>query len=80
MKKVDPVVLKSAYASIFKGEHGKIVMNDLVEWCHMKSNAVVPGDSYMTHFNLGKQFIFQRIIQMAKLDLDRYLKQEENKG
>jgi hypothetical protein len=76
MKKRDPKVLKAAYKSIFSGEMGKIVMEDLKDWCHILNNAVVPGDPHMTHFNLGKQFIYQRIVQMAKINLDQIMQKE----
>jgi len=76
MKKTDPVVLKSAYASIFKGEMGKIVMNDLKEWCHVNKTSIVPGQPDISAFNEGKRFIFLRICSMAKIDLDRYINKE----
>ena len=81
MKKTDPKVLKAAYQSIFKGEMGKIVMNDLKDWCHINGTSFDPDRPNVTAFNEGKRFIFIRICKMARLDLDRYLKQQdENKG
>lgn len=77
MKKTDPKVLKAAYASIFKGDMGRIVMNDLREWCHVNKTSLVPNSPDTTAFNEGKRFIFLRICSMARLDLDRYIKQDE---
>jgi len=79
VKKVDPVVLKTAYSSIFKGEMGKIVMDDLKEWCHINRTSLDPDNPSMTAFNEGKRFVYLRICQMAKIDLDRLMAQSENR-
>jgi hypothetical protein len=68
--KSDPKILKTAYASIFKGELGKIVMNDLKSWCHIDKTSFVP-DSNTSAFNEGKRFIFLRICSMSNIDLDK---------
>jgi len=80
MKKSDPKILKSAYSSVFKGELGKIVMNDLKKWCCVDSTSFDPNNSEVTAFNEGKRFVFLRICAMSKIDLDRYYKQIENNG
>lgn len=80
MKRTDPVVLKNAYASIFKGEMGKIVMKDLKDFCHVDMPVLVPGQADTTAFNDGKRFVFLRICKMAKLDLDRIMAQSDNQG
>jgi hypothetical protein len=77
MKKKDPQVLKAAYQSIFKGDMGKIVMDDLKEWCCVNKTSLVPGQPDVTAFNEGKRFIFTRICSMAKLNLDRILQRED---
>ena len=76
MKKTDPVVLKNAYASIFKGEMGKIVMNDLKTWCHVGDTPFHPDKQSVTDFNCGKQFIFFRICKMSNIDLNKFMNKE----
>jgi len=71
MKKTDPVVLKNAYASIFKGEMGKIVMKDLRSWCHVDRTSFDPSNPNISAFNEGKRFIYLRICQMARISLDK---------
>jgi len=73
--KRDPVVLKNAYASIFKGEMGKIVMKDLQEWCCINKTSFHPDNQFASDFNEGKRFIYLRICQMAKIDLDKFNKE-----
>lgn len=81
MKKTDPKILKAAYASIFKGDMGRVVMNDLKEWCHVDKTSLVPNSPDVTAFNEGKRFIFLRICQMARLDLDKIIQREaDNHG
>lgn len=79
-KKADPKVLKAAYASIFKGEMGKIVMEDLKKYCHVNDTTLVPGQPDMTGFNEGKRVVFLRICQLARINLDRILKREESEN
>ena len=76
-KKTDPVVLKNAYASIFKGEMGKIVMDDLKAFCHIDMPVLSPGQPDVTGFNDGKRFVFLRICKMARIDLDRIMQREK---
>ena len=78
MPKRDPVTLKAAYKSIFSGEMGKIVMDDMKQWCHITSSSFVTGDPHITSFNEGKRFIYLRICSMAKINLDRVLKEAES--
>ena len=79
MKKENPgeraKLLKTAYSSIFKGEMGKIVMKDLQEWCHVTKTSFVLGRPDVTNFNEGKRFIYLRICQMAKIDIDKIMAQ-----
>lgn len=76
--KTDPKILKTAYSSIFKGEMGKIVMKDLKLWCHIDTSSFVPGDNAITAFNEGKRFVYLRICQMSKIDIDKIMAQSEN--
>lgn len=78
MKKTDPKILKAAYSSIFKGDMGKIVMNDLKKWCNINSTSFDPNRPEITSFNEGKRFIYLRICQMAKIDLDKIMAKSEN--
>ena len=78
MKKTDPKVLKAAYSSIFKGEMGKIVMNDLKDWCHVEMPSLVPGQPDVTAYNEGARSVYLRICKMAKLDLDRIMAGSDN--
>jgi len=71
--KKDPKTLKQAYASIFKGEMGKLVMSDLKKWCHIEETSYIPKDSHATAFAEGKRFIYLRIVKMAKLKLDKIM-------
>jgi len=80
MKKTDPKVLKAAYSSIFKGDMGKIVMNDMKEWCHINKTSLVPGQPDLTAFNEGKRFMFLRICSMAKIDLDKIIQEEASEN
>jgi hypothetical protein len=78
--KRDPKVLKAAYSSIFKGEMGKIVCDDLKTWCHVNHTSFDPKDPHITSFNEGKRFVFLRICQMAKIDLDKVMQQTDNRA
>ena len=79
MKKTDLKNLKNAYAGIFKGEMGKLIMRDLKEWCHITKTSYVPDKPDATAFNEGKRFIFLRICQMAKIDIDKIMTQSDNR-
>lgn len=72
--------LRAAYAGVFKGPLGNLIMKDLKEWCHVDKTSYSPTSSTITAFNEGKRFIFLRICQMAKIDLDKIMKQSDNQG
>lgn len=76
MKKRDPKILKTAYSAIFKGEMGKIVMDDLKDWCHINGTSFDPDRPQVSAFNEGKRFIFLRICRMAKIDVDKIMQRE----
>jgi hypothetical protein len=76
MKKTDPKVLKAAYKSIFNGDMGKIVMNDLKDWCNINKTSFDPDRADVTSFNEGKRFVYLRICSMAKIDLDKLMQRE----
>ena len=74
--KTDPKVLKAAYKSIFSGEMGKIVMKDFLTWCCVDRTSFDPTNPHVSSFNEGKRFLYLRICQMAKIDLDKFMNKE----
>lgn len=72
--------LKAAYSGLFKGPLGKLIMQDLKEWCHVNKTSYSPTNPEITAFNEGKRFIFLRICSMAKIDLDKIMRQSDNRG
>lgn len=71
--KVDAPTLKAAYKHIFSGPQGKIVREDLKDWCHILMPSFAPGDPYMTAYNEGARSVYLRICKMANVDLDRVM-------
>lgn len=72
-EKVDIRTMKIAYRSIFSGAQGKIVREDLKDWCHVTKPSLVPNDPYMTAYNEGARGVFLRICAMANIDLDQIM-------
>jgi len=54
---------------------GRIVMDDLKEWCHITKSSF-SSKPEITAFNEGKRFIYLRIIEMSKLNLDQIMQKE----
>ena len=71
--------LKAAYSGVFKGPLGKLIMDDLKEWCHVTKTSYSPDNPGITAFNEGKRFIYLRICSMAKIDLDKIMAQSDNR-
>lgn len=71
-------ILKAAYAGVFKGPMGKVIMQDLKDWCHVTKTSYSPTNPEITAFNEGKRFIYLRICSMAKIDLDKIMAQQSD--
>jgi hypothetical protein len=54
---------KAAYRQTFFGETGSRVLSDLIMFCRGFESAAVPGDRDRTFMLLGRQEVYQRIIQ-----------------
>ncbi len=47
------------------------VLHDLSVYCNVRKTSFVPKDEYQTAFNEGARDVFLHIIEMANLDLEK---------
>ena len=71
-------LLIAAYKNIFTTEHGKIILDDLSEFCLDKNylpDMFVVGDSHKTAYNLGSNKVMRYIKWMISRKIEK--KQEK---
>lgn len=66
-KKFTVKQLNGAYRSVFSGNDGAIVFEDLMKFAGMGESSVVLGDSHGTAENEGKRRVALRIIKFARV-------------
>ena len=60
--------LKIDYGITFNSEHGKAVLRDLLEACHVFHTSYIPGNSLDTSFREGERNVGLRILDMLNID------------
>jgi hypothetical protein len=63
--------LIAAYKSVFATENGKIVLRDLAKFCKADTDIFDPDSARKTDFNLGKNAVYNRIMDDIDRDLER---------
>lgn len=64
------ITRRRLYRRVFDTPLGRDVLKDLEKFCKMGQDIMVPGDSHMTAFNVGRQRVFLRIRSILKMDAD----------
>ena len=60
--------LKIAYGMTFNSEHGKQVLRDLLDNCHVFHTSYIPGNSLDSAFREGERNVGLRILDMLNID------------
>jgi len=60
--------LKVDYGITFNNEHGKAVLRDLLEVCHVFHTSYIPGNSLDSAFREGERNVGLRILDMLNID------------
>ncbi len=54
------------YAQAFNTPQGEIVLDDLMSFCGMETDAFIPDNTHMTSYNLGMRKVFLYIKSMME--------------
>ena len=55
------------YKRVFGTDDGKLVLEDLADFCRMKETAFVPGDIYGTVYQEGMKNVYLHILRVLNL-------------
>lgn len=61
------LIQRKAYIACFEGLNGKIVLEDLARWCHVRTTTHTEGDPCGTALLEGRRQVFLRIQEFLHL-------------